>query len=617
MAVKEDVGMAIKMNVKCFKDIILLDHGQSIDESQILDLIDFVNNRYDCADFRLICLIRAYLGYKELISKNTISKIEQAIFDFKYWMDEPGEDGMCFWSENHQLLFHTCEYLAGITFPDKVFTNDGKTGKEHAKKARPKIMRWLKYKFQYGFIEWHSNTYYEEDIAPLAVLIDFANDDEMIEKSKIIMDLLFLDMAMHSYDGYFVSSNGRCYEDQKINRELADVNDILAHAFGIQKREYDYQRISSMFLLCKNYRVPKIIKELAKVKGTQIIKDSMGLNLKEVKKEIPNDEIDDRGMFLWQMEAFTNKESIDMTMKIFNAWNLHENNFLKDLKSVNVPILRKLNLLPLVVKILNPATQGVAIERANTYTYKTDYYMLSTAQKYHPKSFGDQQHIWQATLPNDISIFSTHPGSPMFDDAARNFSPSFWVGNGINPHAVQDKNIVLLMYDLTARKGYLERNRLMYIHFYFPTEKFDEVIEKDRKVFAKTHKSYIGIICSNGHEINNKNELIVEGKKSQFIVILGDEKQDESFEKFIEKIESYKYKMTNKKIVLKADHHYQLSFNKAFKIDGVVQNTEYDRYDTPYVESKRKPENLTINYNNKTLYLDFDRTIRKEISHAG
>jgi hypothetical protein len=617
MAVKEDVGMDIKMNIKCFKDIVLLDQGQSIDESQILDLVDFVNNRYDCADFRLICLIRAYLGYKDLLSKETIHQIEQSIFNFKYWMDEPGEDGMCFWSENHQLLFHACEYLAGITFPNQVFLNDGKTGKEHADKARPKIMRWLKYKFQYGFIEWHSNTYYEEDIAPLSVLVDFAKDEEIIEKSKIILDLLLLDMAMHSYEGYFVATSGRCYENQKMNRELADVNDILAYAFGLQKRDYDYQRISAMFLLCKNYKVPKIIKEIAKTKGTQIIKDSMGLNLKEVKKEIPNDEIDDRGMFLWQMEAFTNKESINMTMDIFNAWKLHDNNFLKDLQSVNIPILRKLGLLPLVVKLLNPATQGVAIERANTYTYKTDYYMLSTAQKYHPKSFGDQQHIWQATLPNNISVFSTHPGSPMFDDAARNFSPSFWVGNGINPHAVQDKNFLFLMYDLTARKGYLERFRQTHIHFHFPTDKFDKVIEKEKKVYAKTDKSYIGIVSSSGHKIMNKNELVVEGKKSQFVVVLGDEYSDESFDKFIEKIENYDFKFTSKKIVLKADQHYQLRFKKAFKINGVVQNTEYQRFETPYVEAKRKPEELTINYHNKTLYIDFDRIIRKEISHVG
>ena len=104
MAVKDDVGMLIKMNTKCFKDIIELDHGKTIDETQILDLVDFVNNRYDCADFRLICLVRTYIEYRQLLTENTVKAIKDSMLNFKYWMDEPGSDGMCFWSENQQVL---------------------------------------------------------------------------------------------------------------------------------------------------------------------------------------------------------------------------------------------------------------------------------------------------------------------------------------------------------------------------------------------------------------------------------------------------------------------------------------------------------------------------------
>ncbi|PKK99290.1 MAG: hypothetical protein CVV57_01870 [Tenericutes bacterium HGW-Tenericutes-2] len=612
MAVKEDVGMLIKMNVKCFKDIKKLDEGEKIDESQILELVDFVNNRYDCADFRLISLIKTYLSYKDLLSTDTVKAIEDAMLHFKYWMDEPGSDGMCYWSENHQLLFHTCEYFVGDLFPDHSFSNDGHIGLYHKEKAKPKILDWLENRFKYGFTEWHSNTYYEEDIAPLCVLVDHAKDMEIVSKAKIILDVLFLDFAMHSFNGYFVASSGRCYEEQKKDREKADVNDILAHAFQIQKRDYDYERISALFILCKNYKVPEIIIDIAKNKDKQVIKDSMGLNLSEIKHEFKDNDINKKGMFLWSMEAFTNKESINMTMKIFNAWNLKENNFLRDLESVNIPIIRKLGLLPLVVKILNPATQGVAIERANTYTYKTDSYMLSTAQKYHPKKFGDQQHIWQATMNDKISVFSTHPGSPMFDDAARNFSPSFWVGNGINPHAIQHENKVFLIYDLSPRKGYLERNRQEYVHFYFPKDEFDEIIDKGSIILAKKKQNYIGIIASKNPKKIENSEIIYEGKYSQFIVVLGDEKTDILFDHFVKRIESSQVIFTKKKIVMKNDHLYELKMLKDFKIDGKVIDTEYSRYETPYVHAKRKPEELTIAYMNKRLYLNFNQMIREE-----
>jgi len=616
MAVKEDVGMLVKMNTKCFKGIIELDRGNTIDEAEILDLVDFVNNRYDCADFRLICLVRTYIAYRHLLTESTVKAIENSMLSFKYWMDEPGSDGMCFWSENHQLLFHTCEYLIGNLFLDSIFSNDGKTGRAHKEKARPKIMSWLKNRFTYGFTEWHSNTYYEEDIAPLSVLIDFSEDAEMVEQSKMILDILFLDMAMHSFEGYFVATSGRCYENQKKNSSLADVNDILAYAFGIQKRKYDYTRISSMFLLCKNYQVPKIIVDIAHSQGTQIIMDSMGLDLFEVSKEMPDDDIDQKGMFLWSMEAFTNKESINMTMKTFNEWNLKENNFLKDLQSVNIPILRKLGLLPTVVKILNPATQGVAIERANTYTYKTDDYMMSSAQRYHPKAFGDQQHIWQATLPNQINIFSTHPGSPMFDDEARNFSPSYWVGNGINPHAVQHENVLLLMYDLRARKGYLERNRQKFIHFYFPVNKFEEMIELDNRIYGKVKNSYIAILSSKPYEIKDDEEIIIQGDTSQFVVILGSAEQYGLFSEFVDMVQESSVLFNHKKIQFLLNHTYELKFNSTFKVDDQVIRLDYPRYDTPFVESLRKPNELMIHYLNKTLYLNFNQLIRKEEEHA-
>ena len=51
-------------------------------------------------------------------------------------------------------------------------------------------------------------------------------------------------------------------------------------------------------------------------------------------------------MFLWAMEAFTNVESINMTLNIINKWNMHSNSFLKDFKMITT-YTYKLNLLPL------------------------------------------------------------------------------------------------------------------------------------------------------------------------------------------------------------------------------------------------------------------------------
>ena len=44
---------------------------------------------------------------------------------------------MCFWSENHQIMFHSDEYLAGQLFHDRTFTNISEPGSWHVEKARP------------------------------------------------------------------------------------------------------------------------------------------------------------------------------------------------------------------------------------------------------------------------------------------------------------------------------------------------------------------------------------------------------------------------------------------------------------------------------------------------
>jgi hypothetical protein len=613
MAVKRDPGMLIKMNSKCFAGIEGLDRGRAIDETEIFLLVDFVNARHDCADFRLICLIKALLAYRPLLSAKAAAAIEGAMLGFKYWMDEPGEDGMCYWSENHQLLFASCEYLAGQAYPERPFANSGLSGAEHREKARAKILRWLRYKFLYGFIEWHSNTYYEEDIAPLCALIDHADDEELKEKAAIALDLLFLDMALHSFEGYFVAASGRCYEKQKKDGAAADVNDILRYAFGVQSGgAYDYGRISALFLLCRNYRVPEAIKAIARAEGSFLIKDSQGLDLDEVRRELPNDDMDDTGMFLWAMEAFTNPQSIAMTMDIFNAWKLGSNTFLRDLKMVNIPLLRRLGLLPALVRILNPATQGVAIERANTQSYRCDEYFLSSAQAYHPGRFGDQQHIWQATLPGRINVFSTHPGSPMFDDEARNFSPSYWVGNGINPHAAQERNVLLLIYDLRSRKGFLERKRQAIVHFYLPLARFDDIRRSARSIACRAGDSYLAIVANAPYSEKNGDELVFSGPVTGYAVLLGCAREDGSFEAFSHRVAASTLSLQGRSLSFECGAQYRLDYRRRFSVDGKERSVRYPRFDTPFVYAERKPRDILIRHDGAELLLNFDEGLRRE-----
>jgi len=611
-----EIDMTVKMGAKCFSGIRDLDEGRSIDETELLGLCDFVNRRYDCADFRMVSLIRTRYAYWQVLSEQTRSVVEASILGFKYWMDEPGDDDMCYWSENHQILFATVEYLAGRSYPDRIFSNDGLSGRDHAGKASKRIHRWLEQRFRYGFTEWHSNTYYEEDIAPLTLLIDFSDDAAMVAKATVIMDIILLDMAMHSYRGFFCAASGRCYEAQKKDPARQDTLEIAEKVWGFGNiQEFDYRRISANFILMKNYRVPEVIRSIGMDTSESEIRDSMGLNLSEIRGEFSDaGDIDTTGMFLWAMESFTNPESINLTLKIFKAWKLQRNNFLKDLKSLDLPVLRLPRILPAVARLLNPVTQGIAIQRANTYTFRTESFMLSTAQSHHPGEFGDQQHVWQATLPGGVTVFTTHPGAAAFDDGDRNFSPSYWVGNGILPHAAGHRAVTLCIYDLRLRRGFMERKRKRFSHAFFPRSRFDEYIIEDRRLFGRKADSYVALIARNPLRGNpdDTDDIIQDGSLTWWVCELGTKAEYGSFEAFTTAIRARMVNFNGRTLTYKGTHVLSLRWRGDFRVDGVVVNTDYGRYDTPWVKAERHPAALEICHAGRSLKLDFSTLERVE-----
>ena len=124
--------------------------------------------------------------------------LQECILGFKYWNDEPGSDAMCYTTENHSILFHTCEVLAGQLYPDQIFTNNGETGQWHREKGERRALDWLRDRAANGFKEWDSNCYFEEDTLALSHLANLAEDDEVAEMATVVLDKLLFTMAVNS-----------------------------------------------------------------------------------------------------------------------------------------------------------------------------------------------------------------------------------------------------------------------------------------------------------------------------------------------------------------------------------------------------------------------------------
>lgn len=603
-----DPGMAVKMAPPGLADLDRLIAGEAIDEEAVVALCDFVDARHDCADFRMLALLRVAHSPNPTISPALRGRVRASVLGFRYWMDEVGDDSMCFWSENHQAIFATAEYLAGQLLPEAEFTNPMPsghllTGAERRARGHRRLMTWFADRFRYGFTEWLSTTYYEEDVAPLALLVDLAADADVVRRAEQTLDLLLLDMASHSFQGRLSASAGRAYAAQKQDPELADVNDILDHAFG--SGTPDLARMSGLFVT-SSYRTPEVLRRIATTEppatGFQL-RETFGLDVAELDDELGTTDRVRRGLFAWLMEAFTTPETIADTMHLFRRWKLSSNRFLSGLSAfARLPD----RVLPTLVRALNPATQGVAIQRANVQTWRGPHGQLSSAQVYHPGGFGDQQHLWQASLPGGAVVFATHPGAPMFDDDARNFSPSAWVGNGVNPSLGQAGRVLLASYDLRTRSGYLERDRQRFTHLFWPTGRFDEHASGPHVVggswlVARSGDGYLGIVTTRPLTPGSSpDELVQTGDQTGYVAVLG--AAPESFEDFAAGIRGIRV-ATDPLTATVAGQVHRLTAS-GLSVDGEPQPVQYPRFDMPWVRSQRNPTRLVVEWAGERLVLD-------------
>lgn len=72
--------------------------------------LDYIERCGDCADFLVIGFIRLLYNYE---ISNALKERVKGPLSFRYWMGEEGNDGMCFWSENHALMFYGAQLVIG------------------------------------------------------------------------------------------------------------------------------------------------------------------------------------------------------------------------------------------------------------------------------------------------------------------------------------------------------------------------------------------------------------------------------------------------------------------------------------------------------------------------
>ena len=181
-------------------------------EAMIDAALPAIEDCHDCADFILVPLLWSRIAFADKLSQQTLDCIDRAVLDYRYWMDEPGNDVQWYFSENHALLFHTAAYLAGHCLPDKIFRRSRRTGAEQSEVGANRVRAWLDHFEKWEMAEFNSAPYFPIDLKGLTALFALAPDADISERAGRAIVRLVEIVANSAHHGVLTGAQGRSYE---------------------------------------------------------------------------------------------------------------------------------------------------------------------------------------------------------------------------------------------------------------------------------------------------------------------------------------------------------------------------------------------------------------------
>ena len=178
----------------------------------ITEALPGIEQCFDCADFALVPLLWTRIAYGERLPDALRARVDAAILNFRYWMDEPGNDVQWYFSENHALLFHTAAYLAGNLMPEATFRRSGRVGRAQSKVGYQRLMDWFDHFEAAEMAEFNSATYFPIDLKGMTALFALAPDADIRARAAKSIARLISIVANSAHHGVITGAQGRSYE---------------------------------------------------------------------------------------------------------------------------------------------------------------------------------------------------------------------------------------------------------------------------------------------------------------------------------------------------------------------------------------------------------------------
>jgi len=165
-------------------------------------------------------------------------------------------------TENHWVMYYVSLYLAAEMFPDagpEAWYN-GKSSKEIMADAKEFLLDWMRITTSYGQGEYDSPNYIEEYTRPMALLVGWAQDPELQQMGKMMMDYILLDYAVENLEGLYGGAHSRLYPRYLLQPGMAH---SAAHAWLLWGQGEYRSNGGTLMIALSGYTPPPILFRIA------------------------------------------------------------------------------------------------------------------------------------------------------------------------------------------------------------------------------------------------------------------------------------------------------------------------------------------------------------------
>ena len=240
-----------------------LDSSYVVTQEDLKSALTMITSRADCADFEAVGLVHILHRFPATQWESGLrDQTVKALLEFKYWIDQPGLDAMCYFTENHQFVWHTAEHLIGDFFSEEKFSNAGMTGAEHSQHGQDMALEWLSRKLEGGFSEYDSNAYLAIDTLALVSMLEFSPSLEIRQYSEALLDRLLFSLASNSWRGIHGAAHGRSYTTTLRSSRFEETAPIMWALWGMGALNSAVLPVTTL-ITSKRYELPAMIRKVA------------------------------------------------------------------------------------------------------------------------------------------------------------------------------------------------------------------------------------------------------------------------------------------------------------------------------------------------------------------